>query len=275
MERRAKAQADRHSKPVLKSTTLGRAPPKDSGAPIYLPATDVMELKYTDLAAQLQTLRPYHPLSLTGLEPTDRQERYRYIEDLQKGGLRFPAVLLKVDVGGSIGTLHWVLKREDGGRAAESVDIEDARSLIKPLIPQIHNRALKRAFNERLHGLVKMPDSVRTFLYKELTGDESSADWMAKKECDAFLRKQLELAETFTLGIGDSDLVLDIRTIFNAGCTGKTAFSEFWDCVQEELDDMNTAAEERRHGGVVAYLSELISQRELFDRCVTRFEHKK
>ena len=55
---------------------------------------------------------------------------------------------------------------------------------------------------------------------------------------------------------------------------GQTTFSEFWLCVQEVLDAMNTAAEERRHGGVVAYLSEVVSSPELFDRCKALFDSK-
>ena len=38
---------------------------------------------------------------------------------------------------------------------------------------------------------------------------------------------------------------------------------------------MNTAAEERRHRGVVAFLSEEISQSQLYRRCVLRFDGKK
>lgn len=39
-----------------------------------------------------------------------------------------------------------------------------------------------------------------------------------------------------------------------------------------ELDSMTAAADERLHDGVVAFLSEVISHRQLFERVRARFE---
>ena len=271
LKRRAAAEEGRANKVQKTIGASFQLPTNNSGAPQYR-SPGAVNAKYNELDAVLNTLQSYHPLSLTGFEPTNRGERYEWLENLR---LSVPCVILKADVGGSIGTLHWVLKRLDVAAEFDSEQIEDARELIKPLIPQIHSRALKRHFASRIAGLAKMSESARTFLYKELTGDESNPQSLAEKERFAYLQQQTEIAETFALGIGDLDIIVDIRTIVRAARTGSTSFGEFWQCVQEELDSMNTAADERRHGGVVAWLSEVVSHEELFERCLARFEAKK
>ena len=97
---------------------------------------------------------------------------------------------------------------------------------------------------------------------------------MAAKERLAFVEQQSEVSQTFALAIGDPNLILDLRAISSAR-EGNTVFHEFWQCVQEVLAAMATAAEDRRHGGVVAYLAEQISTAELFRRAHARFDDKK
>ena len=64
--------------------------------------------------------------------------------------------MLKAPVGGAIGTLigSW---RETDDDASDASEIEDARKLIQPLIPTIHDRAVKRVFQSRMMDLVSMP----------------------------------------------------------------------------------------------------------------------
>jgi hypothetical protein len=269
LEQRAAAERDR---PTKIQKTIGQ--PLDStdvSAPMYREATDAVKEKYTALDLQLSSLQPYHPLSLTPFEPIVRTERYEWLKGLN---LSFPIAILRADVGGNIGTLAWALRRDDSA-TDELTLLDDARQLIEPLIPQLHNRAIKGQFRNRVLGLMSMPKSVTDFIFKELTGDQSSAESMEKEERLAFVERQVKLAETFTLAVGETDLVLDIRAITNAARVDQTAFSAFWECTLEILNAMNTAAEERRHGGVVAFLSELISHKELFERAVARLEAKK
>ena len=259
LENRASSEAARAHK-VQKTIGAGWNEPARSGAPVFCEATSSVNMKYNELDMAVGSLQPYHPLSLTGFEPTSKNERYDFLMGL---ALSMPCAILKVDVGGAIGTLNWVLKRDVSLLDADSGQLEDARTLLQPVIPQIHSRALRRQFATRVSGLVKMSESVRTFLYKELTGDESTEMWLGSKEKVAFVQKQVEIAEVFALAIGEIDIIVDLRTIANEARTGTTAFAEFWQCVGEELDAMNTAADERRHGGVVAYLSELVSHQEV------------
>lgn len=268
LERRASAEVERKSK-VQKTVGMRFVTP-DSMAPIYRSKTAAVKEKYTSLNSAMGMVQTYKPISLANYEPLVRSERFEYVRQLE---LDVPIAILKVDVGGSIGTLYWVLRRESD-TADDGGEVQAARELIKPLIPNVHSRAIRRMVKSRMSSLVKMTDSIRDVLYTELTGDESQCDNMAVSERTAFLSKKLEISETFALAVGDPDLILDLRAITMRGHIGQTTFSEFWLCVEEVLDAMNTAAEERRHGGVVAYLSEVISSRELFDRCKVLLDTK-
>ena len=144
LERRAAKEGKRGAK-VRK--TIGQAfILTDSGAPIFIKATDAVRPKYVELDGALKIMRPYYPLSLTPFEPVVQSERYEYIRTLQ---LSMPTVMLKAPVGGAIGTLHWIMWRETDDDASDASEIEDARKLIQPLIPTIHDRAVKRECSSR------------------------------------------------------------------------------------------------------------------------------
>lgn len=119
-----------------------------------------------------------------------------------------------------------------------------------------------------------MPAGVARYIYKEITGDESVEMTMSTKERQAAVDDRLELVETFVLACGDAQLIPDMRCAANARRMGSTCFHEFWDCVHEELDSMTLAADERRHGGVVAYLSEVVTQKKLYELSSIRFHAK-
>lgn len=92
-------------------------------------------LKYMEIEKALKSLQPYHPLSLTYFEPTDRAERYRWLCGLQ---LSFPIALLKVAVGSTFGVLVWAMKRdEDLIAVGDQEEISVAQSLVQPLVPKV------------------------------------------------------------------------------------------------------------------------------------------
>lgn len=127
----------------------------------------------------------------------------------------------------------------------------------------------------RIRDLTGIPKSLATYLYKELTGDETAEENSSAAERQALIDKQLALSNTFVCACGEPEILADLRSISNAERKGSSCFSEFWQCMQEELDAMTVAADERRHSGVVAYLSEIISHARLFEKVVVRFEQKK
>lgn len=98
-------------------------------------ATTRVQHKYVELEKALGAYQPYYPLSLTFFEPTNGSDRYIWLQSLQ---LSFPIGLLKIPVGGTLGVLVWVMRRDDGSAADDEAQLlEDARSLIQPLIPEV------------------------------------------------------------------------------------------------------------------------------------------
>lgn len=120
----------------------------------------------------------------------------------------------------------------------------------------MHCKAQKRAFEAKIRDVYSMPAGVARYIYKELTGDESEEQTIPAKERQAVFEERLKLVETFALRCGDAELLPDLRLLANAHRKGETCFNDFWECVHEELDSMTLAADDRRHSGVVAYLSE-------------------
>lgn len=143
------------------------------------------------------------------------------------------------------------------------------------LCPQIHGLAQKKAFQSKVRDICHMPSGVMRYLYKELTGDESEECNMVSKERQAFVDARLALVESFVFGCGDPQIIPDLRIVANERSKkGTSTFDAFWSCVHEEIESMTLAADERRHSGVVAYLSEVVSQNRLYANAQQRFESK-
>lgn len=296
---RVRSSSARHTKQstmLSMTTSAHRAPSNSVDA---RPATNAIHFKYVELDRSLNAYPSYKPLSLTFYEPANSADRYRWLHDMK---LSFPIALLKVAIGGPIGTLIWIVKRDvDMMEIGDEEEIQDALSAIQPLIPQamssllpvvwtpqiramffelvtffaqVHTRALKKNYSSKLSDLISLPKSVVRFLYKELTGDESEECNISTKERQAAVDARFALAETFAFACGEAEIIGDFRSITSATAKGKTCFEEFWRCVTEELDAMTVAADDRRHSGVVAYLSEVVSHATLFARAQARFDSK-
>lgn len=99
-------------------------------------ATWGVSLKYTEVERTLLSFQPYHPISLTFFEPVNSAERYHWLAGLQ---LSVPIAMIKAQVGGSLGTLVWILRRDqDEMENGDESALHEAQSLIQPLIPQVH-----------------------------------------------------------------------------------------------------------------------------------------
>ncbi|KAJ1446876.1 hypothetical protein M885DRAFT_576961 [Pelagophyceae sp. CCMP2097] len=205
----------------------------------YKKAVELVRLTYVELNNEMELTSPYVPVFTTFFEPT-------------------------------IGSLAKVLKRNEGVSEDEArTDVSDGRSLLEALVPKFHSRAMQNKLTAALRRVAVVPSSLALVLYKEITGDESTANSEKKKERIAFASKILSLVGP------DGDLVLDLRVLANALRLGKTCLTEFWNCLNEVLDEMVLAAEARRHGNIVTYLSEIISHSSLFRRALASLEAKK
>ncbi|KAL3918518.1 MAG: hypothetical protein SGPRY_005986, partial [Prymnesium sp.] len=70
----------------------------------------------------------------------------------------------------------------------------------------------------------------------------------------------------------DAALLPDLRSIHAEARKDSTCFEEFWSCVQAKLDGIVVVAEEKRHGGEVAYLSKVVSIPSLYRAAAAIFE---
>lgn len=94
-----------------------------------------VHMKYIGVEKALKGCQPYHPLSLSYFEPTNYSERYWWLKNIS---LSFPVALLKFAVGGTLGVLVWVLKRDEAVmELGDHQEIEDAQNLVRPIVPRV------------------------------------------------------------------------------------------------------------------------------------------
>ena len=141
---------------------------------VYKEAATAVIPKYIALDTAVKAAPFYTPVSTTYFEPSTAAEKYHFFETLE---LSVPIVVVKEAVGGSIGNLTWLIgRRPDVPVQEDLAEVADARSLIAGLIPTYHSRAQRRIFQDKLRMLCTISTGAANALYKELTGDESSAE---------------------------------------------------------------------------------------------------
>jgi 2-keto-3-deoxy-galactonokinase len=145
----------------------------------------------------------------------------------------------------------------------------EAVGCIMGMVPLYLSKARRLLFHKKLSQVATISSSASAALFREITGDQTLADGDEKKKREAYV-------EEFVMLVGDpevlSDLVLDMRAHSNAQRLGKTAYQDFWDCALKILDMMQTEAEQRRHGGIVVFASEVISQNAFYKQVCDRFD---
>jgi hypothetical protein len=265
MQQRAQAQIKRNNAPAVRNTSFFANPLKESLE--LRPRVADCPMKYLEFNQALRALPLYCPLSTTTFEPATSAERYYWLSKIQ---LDVDFVIIRASVGGSIGTLVWVARRNEGmSEDDDRADILDAQNLTKALIPHFHSRTMQRRIFKATSNVAKMTSTFASALYRDITGDDSAASSKDKAERIAF-------AERLIQSVGaDGDAVLDLRKLSNAHRLGETMFEAFWVVAEEVLDSMVLGAEERRHGGVVAHLSEIISHQTLYSNVLALFDSKK
>lgn len=98
-------------------------------------ASGAVQINYINVEKALKGCQPYHPLSLSYFEPTNYSERYWWLKNIS---LSFPVALLKFAVGGTLGVLVWVLKRDAAVmELGDHAEIEDAQNLVRPIVPRV------------------------------------------------------------------------------------------------------------------------------------------
>lgn len=194
-------------------------------------------------------------------------QRFKWVQNLQ---LSCPIVVVRMTVGGQIGVLNWVIQRPSDANFNDDLkEVDDARKMITTVLPKFLQSARRRFFLRKVRLLFDLRGGPAKAIYKELTGDESSDPTSEEK------KRQAAFVMNFVHGVGDPSMIGDLRIIENAKRSGKSSFEAFWDCLDEVLNSSVQAAQERRHGGVVTYASELIAHKEIYKKALEKLDLKK
>jgi len=190
---------------------------------------------YADVDGALRALPVGAALNTEYYEPLDHIARYDWFRDLH---LSKPCHLINFDVGGAIGTLHWLIILEDGlepGAVANELNAE--RERLSALVPVVHARVIKRNVMKRFRDLSSMPKGAATFWYKMITGDESHATNRAEAQREAYAAASL-----FAESEAPADIILDLRAHANSKRSGTSHFEAFWDVVHEVRESFSPRA---------------------------------
>ena len=162
---------------------------------------------------------PHEHLFVAEYAPSDPREKYRYVQELQKGLCR-PCVLCTCSIGGPVGNylFIWPIPKHVTMEAALSEN-QKVISQIQADVPAYHHRALRKKLISKFGRLSHKTSlaNLREF-YRVATGDQTASLTTAEEEIDARLREALEMK--------DPDLILDLRGQ-NKGHSDK--FAVFWE----------------------------------------------
>ena len=206
------------------------------------------------LDTQISLKDPYEHLYIGDFMPSDRRERYYFVQELRKG-LSRPCVLCTCSIGGPVGNhlFLWPLPDHVTMEAALNEN-QKVITLIQKDTPVFHRRAFRRKLISAF-GRISPKTNLATFreFYRAATGDQTSRLTTAESEIDERLREAVEME--------DVDVIVDLREL-NKGRSSK--FTGFWDKMKVFLNE-SSAVHERRHGGTT-YLAKAISIRDLIDQ---------
>ncbi len=128
---------------------------------------------------------PYDHLFVADYAPSDRREKYRYVQELQKGLCR-PCVLCTCSIGGPVGNylFIWPLPEHVTLEASLSEN-HKVISQIQANVPHYHHRALRKKLISKF-GRISPKTSVATLrdFYRVATGDQSASLTTAEEELD-------------------------------------------------------------------------------------------
>ena len=208
------------------------------------------------LNAAISEKGPYELVSVADLTPSDRQEKYLYVQELRKGLCR-PCVLCTYSIGGPVGNYLsvWPIPEHVTLEAALSENPK-VISQIQSDVPVYHRRELRKKLIAKF-GRISPKTNVATLreFYRAATGDQSASLTTAEEELNERLREALEME--------DPDLIVNLREL-NKGHSNK--FAVFWEKMRIYLNE-TSAVHERRHGEIT-YMAKAISVRDLIAEVV-------
>lgn len=206
---------------------------------------------YLDLHRSLSQLQPFDPLFLYDIQPEDKFERRKWIENLT---LPYPVKLYTHRFGNYHGNFHLVWKIEDDHATG---DLE-AISSIKEHLPVYATRAMRNEFMNCYSKTVTKPAILRD-MYRFLTRDASAAVSSGERAVDD---RVLE----FLLQADAPEMFYDLRK--NNGRPKDASLDPFWDALDVYLDEVSVV-QERRHSDKM-YMPLAISCQDLIETIAAR-----
>ena len=192
-----------------------------------LDSTPAVHRMFVDFDAALRAQAMDSPLSTEMFEPVDRATRNRWYAQMK---LSIECWVINFDVPGMVGALHWVVKVDGNLDEADRMNaLESMRRRLRPLIPNVHSRSMRRLYFSKMKGLhANLSFAAASFIYKALTGDES-LDRTDKEKC----RTAYAMAHLWSTTEPPADMIMDLRAHHNSLAKGKSVFDDFWDVVAE------------------------------------------
>ena len=174
----------------------------------------------------------YDPLDLADLlSRFDRRARYRIANAMS---FPFATYMLAIDrVGAQKPALMFVWRgREDEHHLSRTVKLT---SKLHASAPEYHSREQRREFKRKMNVIANITPSAVSYMYKELTGDQSVEG----------LSAEMKGRIKFAMEVDDPEFILDYREL--NGRSEDEEFKVFWQECHNYLDNF-VVAQERRHG---------------------------
>lgn len=200
------------------------------------PTSETVSPHYYDLDDDLKRLQNYEPISLTDYVPEERFRRRDWIESMT---LSSAISMYSYFPGGSCQGLHFIWKVPVHKQDRSDENTLKVITELQKNLPFHSNRQMRREFFDRYANVRSLTPGILRDMYRTLTNDNSAPENERQKAMDARVC-------AFLLESDDPDLVVDLRSM--NGDPGTSKFDIFWAEVGAYLNEINTAAQERRHG---------------------------
>ena len=228
--------------------------PESNASTNLLPIVNSCNSDYTKINDVLSSKPDYSPVCVNDFAPSDRYTRRHWIDKL---GFPYKVMMMKYLYGNRLGTLTFIWKVSE--EADETRNSQVMLQITKE-IAKYSTREMRRNFIEKYQHFTTTSKSILRSIFRDLTGDFSSAPTGAQKAVDERVTKAL-------LAIGDPDILLDLQKL--NGNPKETHFDDLWTELSLFLEEVTPAVDERRHGEVlhmpiaisVRHLRETISER--------------
>ena len=218
-------------------------------------ATSEIKPEYRALDQALRGMSDYEALDLCDFEPTHKDDRRKWIQDLC---LSCSITHFTYAYGNYLGNMNVVWKIP--GKIEERKPSEDARlvNLTRENIMKFATRKMRKDFVDRYSKSCKIQPSLLRNMYGFLTNFEYTPQDSKEEKIDDHI--------SFLLESQDTDLIFDLRK--NNGRPADPKFDPFWEEMGKYLEE-KSAVHERRHTDT-QYLPFAISVEDLRNQILER-----